>query len=401
MYSCRHCDEVFFSPSDLDSHTETHQPGTLSFKLYKQVFGGASSIFRKKITTEVNEDPLAILSSPSFRDEVVGICIHQAIKRKRAYFIICAHAIFLKLDESGDVMDKICFVAATAKVQITRSQSVQDFRKIVSEKVKEIDERLQDFTDQGSNWTLSDLVFIDLTFSTLGGMRGGCSFKYPARRGLLNIESDDNLCLVYCVIAHFHQKSIEANMRKYSSSYKKYLKDFNLENLTFPMHPAEVEHFEKQNERLNFQINIFVEENNEVFPYRLPEYRDKIIINVLLVEGVLKDNQKVYHYILITDPSVFLQKKYFNDVGVHSYSTNIRCKKCFASFTSSEKCTTHEMICKTSKTTSLQFPKEWKKISYSKPWNGFPHLLCGFVDFESILIKDKGILFFLINYHIR
>jgi len=137
---------------------------------------------------------------------------------------MCVHAIFLKMDEDGDVMDKICFVAATKKVLISHSHHLNDMKSIVRGKVKEIDERLQDFTAQGSNWVLSEFVFADLTFTTLGDMRGGCSFKYPTRRGLLNIESDDNLCLVYCVIAHFHQKSIALGLRKKGSSYQSYLK---------------------------------------------------------------------------------------------------------------------------------------------------------------------------------
>lgn len=390
MYSCKQCGEVFFSPNDLNSHSDTHNPGALSFKVYKQVFEGASTIFRKKISSQVNDDPLEILSSSDFIHEVGSICLHQTGKRKRAFFSMCAHAIFLKLDETGDVMDKICFVASTKKTQILQSQTLSSFKTIVSEKVKEIDERLQDFTAQGSNWTLSELVFVDLSFATLGGMKGGCTFRYPSRRGLMNIESDDNFCLVYCVIAFLHQKSIPASSRRNASVYRKYLKDFDLTGLNFPMHPMEVEDFEAKNERLNFQINVFIEENGEIFPYRLPEYTEKNIINVLLVEGVTADGSKIYHYILIVNPTLFLQKKYFNDAGRHFYGTNIRCSKCFASFASSDKRDTHQSICQTPKSTSLKFSKEWKKIFYAKPWNGFPHLLCGFVDFESILVKNGG-----------
>jgi hypothetical protein len=388
VYSCRQCGEVFFSPNDLTTHADTHNPGTLSFKLYKQVFNGASSIFRKKITSEANQDPLEVLSLPDFQNEVSNICVHQSSKRKRAYFNMCSHAIFLKLDESGDVMDKICFMAATKKVQITHSHSLREIKAIVGEKVKETDERLEDFMAQGSGWTLSELVFIDLTFTTLGDMRGGCSFKYPTRRGLLNIESDDNLCLVYCVAAHLHHKSIVAGLRKSGRTYQKYLKNFQLDGLDFPMPPDEVETFEKANP--SFKINIFIEEAEEIFPYRMNEYEeDKIFLNVLLVEGLTNSNRKVYHYILITDPDVFLQKKY-NPGNVISYAKTIRCKKCYASFTSEDKKETHEAICINSKKNSLIFFKEWKKISYNKPWNGFPHLLCGFVDFESVLVKTGG-----------
>jgi len=197
---------------------------------------------------------------------------------------------------------------------------------------------------------------------------------------------------VYCVIAHLHWRSTAASERMKASTYKKFLKDFVLDGLTFPMHPMEVDQFEHVNSHLKFQINIFVEEDDEVYPYRLPNYEEgKSIINVLLVEGLLSDGMKIYHYILINNPSSFLQKKYFNEAGRCTYGANMRCRKCFASFRSEEKKNTHEEICQTSKPTHLKFFKENKKISYSKPWNGFPQLLCGFVDFESILVQDKGI----------
>lgn len=388
VYSCRQCGEVFFSPNDLTSHADVHNPGSLSFKLYKQVFNGASSIFRKNITSENDQDPLEVLSLSDFQNEVANICVHQSSKRKRAYFNMCSHAIFLKLDESGDVMDKICFMAATKKVQITHSHSFSEIKTIVVEKVKETDERLQDFMAQGSGWTLSELVFVDLTFTTLGDMRGGCSFKYPSRRGLLNIESDDNLCLVYCVAAHLHHKSILSGFRKSAGSYRKYLKNFQLDGLDFPMSPDEVEKFEEVNP--SFRINIFIEEAEEIFPYRINEYeKEKIFLNVLLVEGLTNSNQRIYHYILITDLDAFLQKKY-NQGSLISYAKTIRCKKCYASFTSEGKKDDHETVCVNSNKQSLVFLKEWKKIYYNKPWNGFPHLLCGFVDFESVLVKTGG-----------
>jgi len=206
-------------------------------------------------------------------------------------------------------MDKISFAASTVKVQISFSHTFNDFKKIVTEKIKEVGERLEDFTAQGSNWTLSEIVFIDLTFSTLGGMKGGCFFKYPVRRGLLNIESNDNLCLVYCVAAFLHQKAIAAGLRNKGESYRKYLPQFKLKGLNFPMHPAEVEDFENANDHLGFQINIFIEEDGDVFPYKSVTHKDGLsTINVLLVEGLTTSNQKVYHYILITDPGAFLQK---------------------------------------------------------------------------------------------
>jgi len=116
----------------------------------------------------------------------------------------------------------------------------------------------------------------------------------------------------------------------------------------------------------------------------------KNVINVLLIEGVNSQNEKVYHYILIKDPAHFLKKKYTSVTGSFSYSKNNCCRKCFSKFTSSYTLETHEKACLGGKKTVIVIPPRTYKIHFKKPWLGFPHLLTGYVDFESVLVKDEG-----------
>jgi len=130
------------------------------------------------------------------------------------------------------------------------------------------------------------------------------------------------------------------------------------------MHPDEVVKFEEVNLDKEIKINIFIEESGEIFPYRMSEYEvNKTFVNVLLVEGLTRENKKVYHYILISDPEIFLQKRYVNENKIFSYAKTIRCKKCLAVFTSPILRDDHETICINSKTFGLKFLKKGKKFS--------------------------------------
>jgi len=126
-------------------------------------------------------------------------------------------------------------------------------KKTILSKIKEMDERLQDFSENGSGWVLSDILCIDLTFTTLGGLRGGCSFPYPETRGLLNIQSNDNLCIIYCIIAFFHSYSVPANQRRKCEEYKKFMHNISLDGVSFPIHPNDLSILEEKTNISNFQ----------------------------------------------------------------------------------------------------------------------------------------------------
>jgi len=129
IYSCTHCGEIFYTPEDLKLHSERHIASMLNFKLYKSVFNGMSEIYRKRIHNEDTQDPFEMLSNEGLLNEIQAICIHQAIRRKRMYFNTCSHCVFLKMDESGDIIDKITFVANTKNIEMNFTHTKSDIEK--------------------------------------------------------------------------------------------------------------------------------------------------------------------------------------------------------------------------------------------------------------------------------
>lgn len=396
IYSCSECDKIFYAYEDLKTHSQAHVETNLSFRLIKSVFDGASEIFRKIIDEKDREkDIFSILTNSNFLSEIVNVSFHQLFKRRHMNFLITVTAVFGKFSDDGDVEEKITFATSSQSSNHTFTNSKKALNTEVRRKIRSIDDRLQDFTENGSGWTLIDLQFVDLTFTSITEMRGGCHFPYKRIRGTTNILSEDDFCAVYCILAFYFAKTIPEKSRQKASSYKKFWHMLNISDISFPIRPDELEQLEnRKHEVPPFYFNIFIEENGEVYPYRLSEVvkdekPEANFINLLLLQGEdAFTKEKKYHYILIENMEAFLRKKYD---AQRNYSKTINCKFCFAGFRSKTRKDEHEKWCKGGRKTIIEFEKNTnKKIEFTKFWSTFPHLLCGFVDFESLLEKTEN-----------
>lgn len=397
IFSCRFCGEAFTNSNDLKTHFKSHEKKFDTFRLHKSAFNEATVIYRHTIEHQkhFNPDPLAQLSSPNFRLQISDLCVNEIVKRKNVRFYICAQVMFIKVNQDGDVCDKISFVARARDEKLNIMQTKSDVMSTVDNQVKQIDERLQDFQENGSGWILSEVTFIDLGFTTIGDLRGGCYIQYK-HKGVLNINSKDNLCLIYCILAHYHSKGFPASERTRSESYQPYLQDIYFSDILFPISLDEIDLLEEKNQHLGFGINVFAEtEDKEVFLIRAAkpsnDFSGKMFpfINVLLIEG-MNGEQKCNHFVYISNIEVFLRKKLFTATQRTYTNTKFNCQKCFASFYSFNKKEEHEKFCFKGRQSSICFMKKGEKIFFKKPWTKFPHLLCGFVDFESLLPKTEG-----------
>lgn len=393
VYSCTECEKIFYSYDDLKTHSQAHVESNLSFRLIKSVFDGASEIFRK-IFEDDGTEPLTSFSKPALVIEITNIAFHQLFKRRHMNFLMTVTAVFAKFSEEGDIEEKITFATSSLSSNHTFTNSKTALHREAQRKIRTLDERLQDFTGNGSGWTLIEVQFLDLTFTSLTEMRGGCSFPYKNSRGILNIQSEDDSCLLYCILAFFFAKTVDKKIRHKASSYKKFQHLINDKGLKFPMRPDEVNQLENRKHELPpFCFNIFIEENEEIYPYRLSEVckdekKEINFINLLLLQGEdVFTKEKKYHYALIENMEFFLRKKYDTQ---RNYSNTINCQFCFASFRSKNAKIEHERWCKNGRKTIIDFEKDFgRKIEFTKFWSTFPHLLCGFVDFESLLQKTE------------
>ena len=399
LFSCKTCGESFSSNNDLVEHRKTHIFESDDFKIIKQVFNGASRIYR----LEKAESDLESILSISVKNEILKIIISECIDKKRCLFSLAAHCAFIKFDDDGDVESRINTVFAARRAEVNTHMSNSLIKETISRQKFELLKRIEDFLENGSGWTLSEVFYIDLNFVSISNIRGGCALandksNQKTSRGLLNIKNNDNFCLIYCIIAKFHSKAIPCSDRAKPEPYQPFFNNFNLEGINFPTSTDEITKLEKQNSHLNFKVNVFMEVEKEVIPVRYydldkNELSPRTIVNVLLKECKSSNDEVSYHYILIEDENKFFANVYSSLSGKTSYSKTMTCPKCISRFSSENKFQQHSKVCK--KPGEIlkpirEFKKEGEKIFFQKPWLKFPHLFTGFFDFESNLIKNEN-----------
>ena len=398
VFSCKTCGESFSSNANLNEHRKTHIFESDDFKIVKEVFDGASRIYR----LEKAEDDLESLLTQTVKNEIYKIIISECTIKNRCLFSPAVHCSFIKFDEDGEVESRINIVFSARRAEVNSHMSNSSIKQIFSHQCSEISKRIEDFTENGSGWTLSEVFYFDLNFVSITNIRGGCSLSLDksnqkTSRGLLNIQNKDNFCLIYCIIAKFHSKAVPCTDRVKPESYHNFFKDFDLENISFPISVDEISKLEKNNSHLNFKVNVFMEIEKEVIPLRFydlekNELLPRIVVNVLLKECVSNDGKVLFHYILIEDESKFFASVYISPGGKTSYSKTVTCPRCIARFSSENKLEQHLKVCR--KPGDIlkpirEFKKEGEKIIFQKPWLMFPHLYTGFFDFESNLIKNE------------
>lgn len=394
-YKCVLCGESFYTVGELQDHKKTHNFKSETFKIVKEAFNGATRTYRL-CSDSANLDEAF---SDEICDEILKISQSEIILKKRAYFSLSIHPVFLKFNDDGDIESKITVVFSSYRKEINISQPAISLRDLFYNCYKEIEQRLEDFSENGSGWTLSEIDCIDLSYTSINSIRGGCHFNFKPKhkRGLLIIKNTDDLCLLYCIAAKFHLKSIPYDERTKPESYSPFFKNFNLEGINFPISVSEIKKLEDQNCHLFFKINVFMEIEGEIYQHRMYTIEEKqstavTVVNVLLSE-VTDDKGKIfYHYSLIENESKYFACVYTTKKGQICYSRSVTCSKCLVRFSSEEKLKRHETVCVSGGVECkpiLNFKHTYEKLSFEKPWLQYPHLYTGYVDFESLLIQNE------------
>ena len=144
--------------------------------------------------------------------------------------------------------------------------SEDDIAEHLAEMMREIFAHSQDFEAQGSGWNLEEIINIQLHIVTYEPLTGSSFIPSPPEvqktRAVLNIQNDDNKCIMWCILAHFHPCT---NGHRCSTfSYRRYEAEVNVAGVSFPTPLREVKKLEQLN---NISINVFgYDKTDKVYP---------------------------------------------------------------------------------------------------------------------------------------
>ena len=290
----------------------------------------------------------------------------------RLRLIICICVLFQKVKENEMVEYKNFYFCSKAERILSQ---VMIYKKIDAA-FRKILESIDAFVNNGSGWSINKIEFVDLHLGNYRELRGGCihAVHLPVRlknkKSLLNIRCTDNKCFVYCVAAKlFPAKDNKGRVSK----YKKYIKYFNTQNITFPVKLSDVYKFERKN---NLTIHVFGIEKNDVFP---------LYISKNLRKSRHPDIDLLYydkHYFLITNFGNFLNFK----PGLYHY-----CRNCLNGFQRKSTLNCHKQLCEKQNPQKLSLPSDLS-VKFKAVSKMLYHPYAAYADFECICSKISTVL---------
>ena len=222
--------------------------------------------------------------------------------------------------------------------QVFRSNSVvlaseNDIADHLSELMRQIFERSQEFQAQGSGWTLERINCIEVHAAKYVPLQGSSYIRLPkaieTTRSVLNIKNQDEKCVVWSILAFLHPVDRQDHPQMVNK-YRQYENELNLQDVKFPTPLKDIKKIEQQN---NLSINVFgYDRVDKISPlYITRNIKERRHVNLLLIsEGEKR------HYCLIRNFSRLLSYR------TKHRATQFFCFNCLHSFRRQELLDKHK-----------------------------------------------------------
>eukprot|EP00794_Sanderia_malayensis_P017149 gene17149-biopygen14756 len=149
-----------------------------------------------------------------------------------------------------------------------RIGGIEDIRDQVTEATDKVYEDINEYTENGSGWTLERVVNYKIHFFNYKPIKGGSYIPTPkllsVKKAIINVQNKDDKCFMWAVLSGLYPVDKDSRRTtKYDPS------QLNLEGLTFPINPTNFNMIKKFEDNNNVSINIFYYEDDTVYPGRL------------------------------------------------------------------------------------------------------------------------------------
>ena len=181
---------------------------------------------------------------------------------------------------------------------------------------------IDNWINEGSGWGVESIEGFYLNVSSYSLLIGSTYIELHyelknSRKGLINIQNDDNKCFLWCHIKHLNL--IDKNLQRITKKDKELVSKLNYERTNFLVSKKDYCKIEVQNKI----CIVFCYENQVVYPVYLSDQKFSDSMDLLLTSDKFKS-----HYVLIKnfDRFMFNKAKY---KGKKYFCQN--CLQCFSS----------------------------------------------------------------------
>lgn len=227
--------------------------------------------------------------------------------------------------------DKTTFNLNRKSMQFTvlHESQINDAINVIRSSLPDIVSELE---MRNTGWKFIGVKTLDIHIAKYRPIAGGSYIELDNylknKKCCINIKNNDDKCIMYCVLYHIYQNEIKKDPQRVSK-YEQYLNVYDWSKIKFPATIREVEKIENL---VDYGINVFSYDDGAVRPMRVTQRRDERIMNLLLI----KNEQKVEHYVYISKLDVLVCGNKFNENGTHVASQKYVCPNCLHAYSSQE-----------------------------------------------------------------
>lgn len=240
---------------------------------------------------------------------------------------------------------------------------------------------LQEFQGEKSGWSLDQILSIQLIIAKYTPLKVGNYILLPCwirrkAKSVLNINSEQNSCFLYCLAAFLKPAKNNPsdpksyNLRELKLNFSGIGDESGKGLFTF----KDIEKFEKLNP---ISINVFIiEKKNLILPTYITKNEREKHMNLLLINR-LGDS----HFCLITDLSRLVSGQINRKHG-----KKYICNSCLNFFYTEEKLKKHKIICKELNKCAIKLPDKSNNImKFKNHYKKLKNYFVLYLDLESIL----------------
>jgi uncharacterized C2H2 Zn-finger protein len=384
VHVCTLCGNVFDNVSKLKEHRNAHEP-TTGFVLTESAFSKTCVVYRKKYQQTMKTLAQSFANDIS---DIQTLLEHELVKKKTIKASIVFHAEFLKpLDNDLSNLQPYLVCLRTSAKQLISKTDISHFAQVARETAQL---RIDDFLDNGSGWTLDEIICTDVQIGACPPLNGSCSLLSIRHLTFLkkiksSVSTKKNQCFYEAVALHFTKSKRSKTIHNF---IRKHINRINPRK-DQPVNVLEIKKFEKMNEHLKCSINVLYAEDEDVYPiYSSKNINAEHCINLLLYK-IIVDEQVVDHYLYVEDINIFLRREYRGTHRKKSYERSLHCPNCLQKFSHESNLIDHQEICMNNKPQKIKIPEKGETLEFSHFNNKFCTSFIGFFDFEASQEKPQ------------
>ena len=329
------------------------------FKLIKRAFSNEYLTYRFKL--------IGMVALQSVEEELLLpttllvkclVKIFEAVK----FSINCCCIFFNPLDGST------CTTFIPTKLQPV--YVADDLNELIHSLFTRVQERIDSFTQRGSNWSLLRIDFMDATIGKYIPDRGGCSIhKLPKelsnKKCLISPQTDTD-CFMYSVLICLHKKDHPHRI----SQYADFIDNYDWTDVRGSVAVTDIVKFERRN-RISVNVYSFSFESKVIVPLKVADIEQEKHVNLFLLND--------HYYAISSLPRLFCGS-----------GTKYRyvCHRCCSRFAKAEKLEEHKPDCYVNTAQTLRLPSKEKAVVKRKDFYKeikFP--FCIYADFETLSVS--------------